>query len=163
MYKHMHMFLCGRWLHSPFPKLHCFQDTHSCCTLPVEALANVICMGSCPILEQHLTWFTGSREVMQVLDLIHRSTTKKKARCTMKVFFEVEYQQSHQNSAYLRLLNGDLGISAVGTICSPGLTHMMGPSSLWDLQSSFRLDRLPHGKVICTDKQNISREVRTML
>lgn len=55
--------------------------------------------------------------------------------------------------AYLRLLNGDLGMSAVGTICSPGLTHMMGPSSLCERQSSFRLDRAPHGKVICTRTQ----------
>ncbi len=62
---------------------------------------------------------------------------------------------------YFRLLNGDLGISAVGTICSPGLTHMMGPSSLWDLQSSFRVDRLPHGKVICINKSNMSQEVKT--
>lgn len=85
MYKHK--FLRGRWLHSPFPKLHCFQDTHSCCTLPVEALANVISMGSCPILEQHLTWFTGSREVMQVLDLVHWSTTKKKVFCEAASLF----------------------------------------------------------------------------
>jgi len=54
-----------------------------------------------------------------------------------------------QLELYLRLLNGDLGMSAVGTICSPGRTHMMGPSSLWERQSSFRLERLPHGRVIC--------------
>lgn len=34
---------------------------------------------------------------------------------------------------YRRRLNGDFGISAVGIICSPGLTHIMGPSSLCDL------------------------------
>jgi hypothetical protein len=31
---------------------------------------------------------------------------------------------------YRRLLKGDFGISAVGIICSPGLTHIIGPSSL---------------------------------
>lgn len=48
---------------------------------------------------------------------------------------------------YLFLLKGDFGISATGIICSPGRTHMIGPSSLSFRLSNFRLDSVPHGSV----------------
>lgn len=60
--------------------------------------------------------------------------------------FYLEYKRKPK--PYRRRLKGDFGISAVGIICSPGLTHMMGPSSLWDLHCSLRLERVPQGKVI---------------
>lgn len=52
------------------------------------------------------------------------------------------------------LLKGDFGISATGIICSPGLTHIIGPSSLSVGVIWFRLEKVPHGRVSCiqTDK-----------
>lgn len=58
------------------------------------------------------------------------------------------------------LLKGDFGISATGIICSPGLTHIMGPSSLSVGFISLRLENVPHGRVRCsqTDKRESFRE-----
>lgn len=40
-------------------------------------------------------------------------------------------------------------MSAMGIICSPGLTHIIGPSSLSVGLCSLRLEKVPHGKVRC--------------
>ena len=48
---------------------------------------------------------------------------------------------------YLFLLKGDFGMSATGIICSPGLTHMMGPSSLSVGLRRRRLENVPQGRV----------------
>lgn len=40
-------------------------------------------------------------------------------------------------------------MSAMGIICSPGRTHMMGPSSLSVGLWSLRLENVPQGKVRC--------------
>lgn len=45
-------------------------------------------------------------------------------------------------------MKGDLGMSAMGIICSPGRTHMMGPSSLSVGLCSRRLEKVPHGRVL---------------
>lgn len=53
------------------------------------------------------------------------------------------------SQTHLFLLNGDFGMSAMGIICSPGLTHMMGPSSLSVGLCSRRLENVPQGRVLC--------------
>lgn len=52
-------------------------------------------------------------------------------------------------STHLFLLKGDFGMSAMGIICSPGLTHMMGPSSLSVGLCRRRLENVPQGRVRC--------------
>ena len=48
-------------------------------------------------------------------------------------------------ATYFRRLNGDLGMSAVGTTCSPGLAHKIGPSLLVSLGNPDTKERSPHG------------------
>lgn len=55
------------------------------------------------------------------------------------------------SSTHRFLLKGDLGMSAMGIICSPGLTHMMGPSSLSVGLCSRRLENVPQGRVLCSN------------
>lgn len=40
-------------------------------------------------------------------------------------------------------------MSAMGIICSPGLTHIIGPSSLSVGLCSLRLEKVPQGNVRC--------------
>lgn len=57
------------------------------------------------------------------------------------------------------LLKGDFGMSVTGIICSPGRTHMMGPSSLSSGSMCLRLDRVPHGRVRWRRSQTPEGEV----
>lgn len=68
----------------------------------------------------------------------------------------LEKQRTPEKTYYINcsthrfLLKGDLGMSAKGIICSPGRTHMMGPSSLSVGLCSRRLEKVPHGRVLCS-------------
>lgn len=65
-------------------------------------------------------------------------------------------------STHRFLLNGDLGMSAIGIICSPGRTHMMGPSSLSVGLCRRRLEKVPHGRVLCSSTEpDASRYIMT--
>lgn len=50
-------------------------------------------------------------------------------------------------------------MSATGIICSPGRTHMMGPSSLSVGLCSFRLEKVPQGSVSWTHDRERSVSV----
>ncbi len=137
---------------SPFSKVHCLQYSHSSSALPVKTLAYMVGMRLSPVLKQNLSGFTGPRQVVQIFHLIHGPTQKdvrmsRGKKRTRRQFYVCTFTTIPQGiitaafpyismtiffypGFYLLLLKGDLGVSAVGTICSPGRTHMMGPSSL---------------------------------
>ena len=88
-----------------------------------------------------------SEQKDQNIHLIAFTSESIRVMCTV-------YHKTHRF-----LLKGDFGISATGIICSPGLTHIIGPSSLSVGLMLLRLESVPHGRVRCsqTDKKTIMR------
>lgn len=87
---------------------------------------------------------------------------------TMKPYVPLRYDEDYiyirppcakkHQFTYLRFLYGDLD-SAVGTTCSPGRTHKIGPSLLLFRSDKLSAEKLPHG-IVSFRNRHCSRRSR---
>ena len=93
------------------------------------------------VFKQSLSLLVHARAVQEALQLISTSADRQ---------WHTHALRAAQSETYTRLFRGVPGppSSAVGTNCSPGRTHSMGPSSLWLRDVRLSEEREPQGRVL---------------
>jgi hypothetical protein len=87
--------------------------------------------------------------VSEYFDFVYGENPEGVAHCVMGIVHRSAVYMpdfiDYFADKYPTLLKGDLGMSAVGTICSPGRDHKIGPSLLKFLCIPAAIDRSPQG------------------